>query len=175
MGESKTMEKQFIISAVCLLALSLSSCSSSTPQPTVKPTIVVVGHARDFANGSVTAIDLPATFDDPDPPPIGSATPGVVTQLPVAPVSPVPIFLVRDTARGFLALYARDPFRGCRIKWVEADQQFKDPCYGSRYSQTGDWLTGSSPRNLDRFDVSVNANGEIVVDIDKYQSGEQHP
>ena len=168
------MKMYFAITAACLLAVNLSACSPATPQPTANLTILNVGKASNFANGSVTAVDLPATFNDPDPAAIGSATPGVVTQLPVAAVSPVHIFLVRESTGNFLALYARDPRNGCQIKWIEQKKIFADPCHGSQYSSQGLWLIGPSPRNMDGFKVIVAASGEITVDMAQYQMGAKH-
>jgi cytochrome b6-f complex iron-sulfur subunit len=129
----------------------------------------------DFPLASVTTKELPVTFNDPDPAAIGSETPGVITQVPVATLSSITIFVVRDTTGNFLALYSRDPYRGCSISWVEANQQFEDPCHGSQYSRTGVWLRGPSPRNLDSFGVIISAPGEVMVDIGKYQMGQPHP
>ncbi len=164
--------------AVVLVAVSLANmldlvaCSAS---PTPVPTKVLVGRETDFARGSVTFVELQTTFSDPDPPAIGSATPGVITRLPRMDISPVRIFLVRDEEGQFLALYGRDPFRGCRVEWVASAQRFEDPCFGSKYSKAGEWLEGPSPRGLDRFGVSLTTVGEVEVDIGRYQHGRQHP
>jgi hypothetical protein len=154
------------------LALGLLACSAPPPRPA---STVDVGRETDFARGSVTALELATTFSDPDPPAIGSATPGVITRLPRMDISPVPIFLVRDDAGPFTALYARDPFRGCRVEWIPAGQRFEDPCFGNKYSKAGEWLEGPSPRGLDQFGVSVTAADDVVVDIAKYQPGHPHP
>lgn len=159
----------------CLLALLLSACSLSTAQVTVEPIAVYVGQVDDFASGSVTPLNLPATFPDPDPAPLGSETPGVVIQPPVATVSPIPVYLIRGPEDHFRALLARDPFRGCRVRWREASQEFVDPCHGSRYTAEGIWLEGPSPRNLDGFGVVVSTEGDVWVDVDQYWMGARHP
>lgn len=177
--------------AIQLLALGIGlcvlvSCGSPAPMRTLFPVttasprstepsrIVNVGRETDFAPGSVTAMELQTTFSDPDPPAIGSATPGVITRLPRADISPVRIFLVRDDGGKFLALYARDPFRGCRIEWLQAAQRFEDPCFGSKYSKAGQWLEGPSQRGLDRFGVSTTGDGKVVVDVTQYEPRQRH-
>lgn len=134
-------------------------------------TLVKIGEIGDFPPGSVTQIDLPAAFNDPDPPASGSETPGVATQLQTMLISPVPIFLVNDPSEGLIALYARDPHLGCRVMWWEPDQRFMNPCHGEHYSRTGVWLEGPSLRGLDRFAVTVNDEGAIWVDVSEFKFG----
>lgn len=158
---------------ICLVLLfGQLGCSTIAPEAARS---INVGRESDFARGSVTAKELQTTFSDPDPPAIGSATPGVITRLPRMDISPVAIFLVRDDAGQFLALYARDPFRGCRIQWLQAAERFEDPCFGSKYNKAGDWLEGPSPRGLDRFGVSVTTDGNVWVDVTNYQPGQSRP
>jgi hypothetical protein len=54
--------------------LTLTACLTGSPQTTQ-----IVGQIEDFSSGSVTGIELPGTFIDPDPPAMGSETLGVVT------------------------------------------------------------------------------------------------
>lgn len=139
---------------------------------------VKVGRVEDFPPGSVTPMQLPAAAEDWDPSPIGSQTPGVVTQVPAKWVSPIPIFLVHDPADGFLALYNRDPHLGCRTMWIEADerpwvgvdQRFVTPCHGEQYMRTGECIAGPCPRGLDRFRVQV-VDGQVIVDVRQLMAG----
>jgi cytochrome b6-f complex iron-sulfur subunit len=78
--------------------------------------------------------------------------------------------LVHDPKAGFLALYNRDPFRGCRIAWMSITRRFVDPCHGSEYTQVGEHLRGPAPRDLDRFAVIVTAGGDVVVDVSAYHA-----
>ncbi len=76
-------------------------------------------------------------------------------QQPPQPVSPVRIFLVHDPELGFLALYNRDPFRGCYVQWRLTEGLFIDPCLGSHYDRRGKHRRGPSWRGLDRFATTV--------------------
>ncbi len=155
---------------IFLLGLSIAACRAGQ-----KDARVEVGQADDFPVGSVTFFELDTSFEDPDPPAIASGTPGVVTQPAAMHISPVPIYLVHDPSAGFLALYNRDPHLGCRVNWVEDRQRFENPCHGEQYTRTGEYFSGPSPRGLDRFEVEVTADGDVVVDVSKYQEGSPSP
>lgn len=134
-----------------------------------------VGRVEDFPPGSVTAIELPAAFNDPAPRYVLSATQGTVTEVPFVTVSPVRIFLVHDPSEGFVALYNRDPHLGCRIKWAAGNLRFEDPCHGSKYTRTGEYIEGPSLRSLDRFFVRINDDRDVLIDVSKFQLGSRHP
>ncbi len=142
-------------------------------------TLEKVGTLADFPLGSVTRIQLKATFTDVNPrihavtaPDEGGTVLGV-TPLPPQNINPI-IFLVNDPEHGPVALYARDPHRfGCWVAWEESNRRFVDPCGGSKYTQTGEYIDGPAPRGLDRFGVSVTNDGEVLVNVSDYQQG--HP
>jgi cytochrome b6-f complex iron-sulfur subunit len=59
---------------------------------------------------------------------------------------------------------------GCTPNWLEAERKFKCPCHGSGFYVTGINFEGPAPRPLERFKVSVAADGQIEVDKSfKYQ------
>ncbi len=141
------------------------------------------GHVEDFPPGSVTPLELELTTYDWDPSTGSGQAP--YNQVPAAPkdqwpddpnapqrVSPVPIYLVHDgwcptCEAGFLALYRRDPFRGCGVQWRPAEERFIDPCYGSHYDWHGAYQSGPSGRGLDRFEATVRTkDGENYVMVD---------
>jgi len=53
---------------------------------------------------------------------------------------------------------------GCTPNWLEAEQKFKCPCHGSGFYKDGINFEGPAPRPLERYAISVAANGEIEVD-----------
>ena len=65
---------------------------------------------------------------------------------------------------GLMALWQRCPHLGCRVPSCESSQGFECPCHGSKYNRHGEYEAGPAPRNLDRFAVSVDAAGELVID-----------
>jgi cytochrome b6-f complex iron-sulfur subunit len=65
---------------------------------------------------------------------------------------------------GVMALWQRCVHLGCRVPACESSQGFECPCHGSRYNFHGEYEAGPAPRNLDRFAVEVNDNGNLVID-----------
>lgn len=161
----------FFAFVLCMVALFLRVKLNSDGVDS----LVKVGTVDDFPPHSVKALSLPVTFWDPDPSAMLGSTPGVVTQLPQAPVEPVPIWLVHSAEAGYVALYARDPFLGCQVAWEEPNRRFVNPCHGQKYAETGIWIEGPAERSLDRFGLVINDAGELWVDIGQYQEGQPLP
>jgi cytochrome b6-f complex iron-sulfur subunit len=53
---------------------------------------------------------------------------------------------------------------GCIPNWLAGESKFKCPCHGSGYRITGINFEGPTPRPLERFAISVDADGYVVVD-----------
>lgn len=68
---------------------------------------------------------------------------------------------------------------GCVPTWLPAERIFKCPCHGSGYYANGINFEGPAPRPLERYKVSLNPTGEIIVDktkVFRYEKGEwTHP
>jgi len=67
-------------------------------------------------------------------------------------------------AGGLMALWQRCVHLGCRVPQCEASQGFECPCHGSKYNYHGEYEDGPAPRNLDRFAVTVDDDGQLVID-----------
>jgi len=65
---------------------------------------------------------------------------------------------------GLMALWQRCVHLGCRVPSCESSQGFECPCHGSKYNLHGEYNSGPAPRNLDRFGVSVDAAGDLIID-----------
>lgn len=65
---------------------------------------------------------------------------------------------------GLMALWQRCPHLGCRVPECLSSQGFECPCHGSKYNNHGEYEDGPAPRNLDRFGVSIDSAGELVID-----------
>jgi cytochrome b6-f complex iron-sulfur subunit len=61
---------------------------------------------------------------------------------------------------------------GCIPNWLSGDQKFKCPCHGSGYYMTGVNFEGPTPRPLERFAISRDSEGYIVVDQRKVYRSE---
>lgn len=68
---------------------------------------------------------------------------------------------------------------GCIPNWLPAELKFKCPCHGSGYYPSGINFEGPAPRPLERYKISLNAEGKVVVDKTKmyrYEKGQwDHP
>ena len=56
---------------------------------------------------------------------------------------------------------------GCTPNWLAEAQKFKCPCHGSGFKITGVNFEGPAPRPLERWGISLDENGKIVVDKSK--------
>ena len=73
------------------------------------------------------------------------------------------VWLVRDQD-GIFALSTVCTHLGCTPNWLEAEQKYKCPCHGSGYYKNGINFEGPTPRPLERFAISLGADGLILVD-----------
>lgn len=67
----------------------------------------------------------------------------------------------------------RSPHGGCLLLWDQINLRLDDPCFGSRFDLTGRYISGPSPRDLDRLPASVR-DGLIWV-TPEIIYGEVHP
>lgn len=56
---------------------------------------------------------------------------------------------------------------GCIPNWLPAELKFKCPCHGSGYYMSGVNFEGPAPRPLERYKISLQADGKIKVDKTK--------
>jgi nitrite reductase/ring-hydroxylating ferredoxin subunit len=93
-----------------------------------------------------------------------------------------PILLAIDNHEFYLiwldvtpsALSTRDPHRGvCKIRWIERERLFADPCGGSMYLPDGSYRRGPSPRNMDQFEVRV-VDGQVEINVHRVTLGRKH-
>lgn len=75
------------------------------------------------------------------------------------------------TAGGLMALYQRCVHLGCRVPFCETSQWFECPCHGSKYNRAGEFRAGPAPRGLDRFPITVEPDGTVVVDTGIIETG----
>ncbi|MBN1565653.1 MAG: Rieske (2Fe-2S) protein [Anaerolineae bacterium] len=92
---------------------------------------------------------------------------GLVDDYPPGSVTPFNagrFYLVRQEDGGFLALYRKCTHLGCAVPWDQAEGKFICPCHASAFEADGEVLNPPAPRPLDRFPITINENGEILVD-----------
>ncbi|HTY57403.1 MAG TPA: Rieske 2Fe-2S domain-containing protein [Bacteroidota bacterium] len=84
------------------------------------------------------------------------------------------VWIVREVD-GFYALSAICTHLGCTPRWLPAENKFKCPCHGSGYHKDGINFEGPTPRPLERLQITLADDGQIVVDRNikfLYEKGE---
>ena len=74
------------------------------------------------------------------------------------------IWVTRTSDRLFV-IYAVCTHLGCTPDWKASENKFKCPCHGSGYDSEGINFEGPAPRPMDRAKITLNAEGQILVDI----------
>src|SRR5918912_3863370 len=72
---------------------------------------------------------------------------------------------VDKTSDRLFVIYARCTHLGCTPDWRPSENKFKCPCHGSGYDSEGINFEGPAPRPMDRAKVTLDAEGQIVVDV----------
>jgi cytochrome b6-f complex iron-sulfur subunit len=88
------------------------------------------------------------------------------------------IWVDRTPDRIFV-IYARCTHLGCTPDWKAGENKFKCPCHGSGYDSEGVNFEGPAPRPMDRANVQLAPDGQIVVDyrggLFNLRTGKAHP
>jgi len=74
---------------------------------------------------------------------------------------------VDKTSDRIFVIYARCTHLGCTPDWRASENKFKCPCHGSGYDSEGVNFEGPAPRPMDRAEVRLDPEGQIVVNIAK--------
>ena len=73
------------------------------------------------------------------------------------------IWVVRDYDK-FFVLSTVCTHLGCTPNWLGTERKFKCPCHGSGFYATGINFEGPAPRPLERFKITLAADGQLEVD-----------
>ena len=74
-------------------------------------------------------------------------------------------------ANGHLrALSQKCPHLGCRVPFCDSSGRFECACHGSIYDLGGERIAGPTPRGMDQFAVSVEAD-QLMVDLGSLKNG----
>jgi len=76
------------------------------------------------------------------------------------------VWIVRDDEK-IVALSTVCTHLGCTPNWQANEGKFKCPCHGSGFYKTGINFEGPAPRPLERFQITLSDDGEIIVDKTK--------
>jgi len=76
------------------------------------------------------------------------------------------IWVDRTPDRIFV-IYARCTHLGCTPDWKPSENKFKCPCHGSGYDSEGINFEGPAPRPMDRANLQIAPDGQILVDVSR--------
>ncbi len=74
------------------------------------------------------------------------------------------VFIVRAKEGNFYALSAVCTHLGCIANWKPQEGIIACPCHGSKFSKEGTVIAGPAPKGLQRFALSLDDRGQLVVD-----------
>jgi cytochrome b6-f complex iron-sulfur subunit len=77
---------------------------------------------------------------------------------------------VDRTPERLFVIYARCTHLGCTPDWKPSENKFKCPCHGSGYDSEGINFEGPAPRPMDRAELKIAPDGQILVDVAKLYS-----
>jgi cytochrome b6-f complex iron-sulfur subunit len=80
---------------------------------------------------------------------------------------------VDKTSDRLFVVYARCTHLGCTPDWKASENKFKCPCHGSGYDSEAINFEGPAPRPMDRAEVKLDAEGQIVVNTAKLYKWEK--
>lgn len=82
------------------------------------------------------------------------------------------VWIVR-TNREIYALSTICTHLGCTPNWLDGEQKFKCPCHGSGFYKSGINFEGPAPRPLERYSISLEDDGQMLVDKSKVYQEEK--
>lgn len=68
------------------------------------------------------------------------------------------------------AIAQKCPHLGCAVPFCESSGQFECPCHGSVFNAAGEWISGPSPRGMDRYPLQI-ADGRVLVNTTVLEEG----
>jgi len=74
------------------------------------------------------------------------------------------VFIVRAKEGYFSAVSAVCTHLGCITNWKSEEEIIACPCHGSKFDKEGNVLEGPAPRPLPRFAMTLDEQGQLVVD-----------
>ncbi len=67
----------------------------------------------------------------------------------------ISVYLLTEDGREYAAMSNICTHLGCRVRWIDDQDQFFCPCHNAIFSKDGSVVEGPPPRPLDRFEVKV--------------------
>ncbi|MDZ7630242.1 MAG: Rieske 2Fe-2S domain-containing protein [Gemmatimonadaceae bacterium] len=80
------------------------------------------------------------------------------------------LFVTRAKRRAASPIAQKCPHLGCAVPFCESSGRFECPCHGSVFNAAGEWISGPSPRGMDKYPVQI-ADGRVLVNTTVLEEG----
>ena len=74
----------------------------------------------------------------------------------------ISFYVLTENGRDFIALSSICTHLGCRVRWIDDQDQYLCPCHVGIFDKLGEVVSGPPPRPLDRYEVKVE-DGQLYV------------
>ena len=72
-------------------------------------------------------------------------------------------YVLTEDGRDYIAMSNICTHLGCRVRWIDEQDQFFCPCHNAIFDKEGLVVAGPPPRPLDRYEVKVENNQLYVL------------
>jgi len=72
------------------------------------------------------------------------------------------VYVLTEDGRSYIALSNVCTHLGCRVRWVDSQQEFFCPCHNGIFDKAGQVVSGPPPRPLDQYPVKVE-DGQLYI------------
>ncbi|MFZ1769518.1 MAG: hypothetical protein WAU00_09990 [Caldilinea sp.] len=148
---------------LCALMILLTACTRPQTVEVMVQWQPLLPLEKLRPGNNVSPLRAPFATHDRQSPLVGYTAAGEIDyQIYDARLWPTDVIVVASEADAPLVFLARSPHGGCLLRWDSTEMRLSDPCSGSHFDLTGQYLSGPSPRHLDRLPSEVR-DGMIWV------------
>jgi menaquinol-cytochrome c reductase iron-sulfur subunit len=72
-------------------------------------------------------------------------------------------YILTENGRDFIAMSNICSHLGCRVRWLDDQEQFLCPCHNAAFGKDGNVVSGPPPRPLDTYQVKVEEDQIYVL------------
>ena len=73
------------------------------------------------------------------------------------------IYVFTENGRDYTAMSNICTHLGCRVRWIEDQDQFFCPCHNATFDKQGQVVDGPPPRPLDRYEIKVEEDQIFIL------------
>lgn len=77
----------------------------------------------------------------------------------------VSVYVLTDDGREYVALSNICTHLGCRVRWIDDQNQFFCPCHNASFADDGQVVSGPPPRPLDRYEIKVEGDQLYILGV----------